>query len=92
MNFNYGSISTVTTSDHKRSVYQQQRKVEEPFENSAGHLPHKLYSNVMKPVALPPGRDRLLTRPDPTGSAKFANTIGTVRVAYSNGPMVELPL
>jgi hypothetical protein len=29
--------------------------------NNAGHLPHKLYSNIMKPVALPPGRDGLLT-------------------------------
>jgi hypothetical protein len=32
--------------------------------SSAGHLPHKLYSNIMKLVALPPGRDRLLTKPE----------------------------
>ena len=41
----------------------------------------KLYSNCIKPVALPPGRDRLLTRPAPTGSGTITNTIGTVRVA-----------
>ena len=40
---------------------------------------------VMKPVALPPGRARLSTKPAPTGSATIANTIGTVRVACSNG-------
>ena len=43
----------------------------------------------MKPVALPPGRARLSTKPAPTGSATTANTIGTVRVACSNGPTVE---
>ena len=31
----------------------------------------------MKPVALPPGRARLATKPAPTGSATVANTIGT---------------
>ena len=45
----------------------------------------------MKPVALPPGRARLSTKPAPTGSATIANTIGTVRVACSNGPTVEPP-
>ena len=35
----------------------------------------------MKPVALPPGRARLATKPEPTGSAAIANTIGIVRVA-----------
>ena len=38
-----------------------------------------------KPVALPPGRDRLSTRPAPTGSTAYTNTIGTVRVACSIG-------
>ena len=45
----------------------------------------------MKPVALPPGRARLSTKPAPTGSATFENTIGTVRVACNNGAMVEVP-
>ena len=33
---------------------------------------------IMKPVALPPGRARLSTKPAPTGSAATGNTIGTV--------------
>ena len=45
----------------------------------------------MKPVALPPGRARLSTKPAPTGSVTIGNTIGTVRVACSNGPTVEAP-
>ena len=45
----------------------------------------------MKPVALPPGRARLSTKPAPTGSPTTGNTIGTVRVACSNGPTVEAP-
>jgi hypothetical protein len=40
-------------------------------------------SNTKKPVALPPGRDRLSTKPEPTGSAAIGNTIGIVRVAWS---------
>jgi hypothetical protein len=50
-----------------------------------------LYSNSMNPVALPPGRARLSTKPAPTGSAMTGNTIGTVRVACNNGPTVEVP-
>src|SRR5262245_47956674 len=38
------------------------------------HLPLSLYSNAMKPVALPPGRARLSTKPAPTGSGTSANT------------------
>ena len=56
------------------------------FSNSS-HFPAKLYSNCKKPVALPPGFARLLTKPEPTGSGTMANTIGTVRVAWCNGPM-----
>ena len=37
----------------------------------------------MKPVALRPGRDRLSTKPEPTGSGTMTNTIGTVLVAWS---------
>ena len=33
----------------------------------------------MNPVALPPGRAKLSTKPAPTGSPMFGNTIGTVR-------------
>src|SRR5262245_37301385 len=59
--------------------------------NKSNHFPLKLYSNDIKPVTLPPGRARLSTMPFPTGSAVTVNTIGTVRVASSNGPTVEPP-
>ena len=36
-------------------------------------------------MALPPGRAKLATKPVPTGSTTTTNTIGTVRVACSNG-------
>jgi hypothetical protein len=54
-------------------------------------LDNQLAMNL-KPVALPPGRARLWTKPAPTGSATAANTIGTVRVTFSNGPRVEAPV
>ena len=38
-------------------------------------------TSVARPVMLPPGRDRLCTRPSPTGSATATNTIGMVAVA-----------
>src|SRR5436309_1098764 len=60
--------------------------------SSSSHFPLKLYSNCRKPVALPPGRDRLLTKPEPTGSGTIANTIGTVRVAWSMAPTDALPV
>ena len=51
--------------------------------SNSGHFPHKLYSNIIKPVALPPGCERLWTKPEPTGSGTSTKTIGTVRVASS---------
>ena len=53
--------------------------------SSSSHFPLMPNSNWVKPVALPPGRARLATKPAPTGSMVCANTIGTVRVACSNG-------
>ena len=50
------------------------------------------YSKIVNPVALPPGRARLSTKPAPTGSMTTANTIGTVRVACSNGATVAVPV
>ena len=50
-----------------------------------------LNSTLMKPVALPPGRAKLSTKPAATGSEATGNTIGTVRVAGSNGPRVGAP-
>ena len=60
--------------------------------SSSSHFPPKPYSYWTKPVALPPGRARLSTKPAPTGSATAVNIIGTVRVACSNGPTCEVPL
>ena len=59
--------------------------------NNSTHFTLKLYSNCIKPVALPPGRARLATKPAPTGSMTITNTIGTARVACSNGPTDEVP-
>ena len=53
--------------------------------SNSSHFALIPYSNCVKPVTLPPGRARLSTKPAPTGSGTFANTIGTVRVACSNG-------
>src|SRR6516165_339536 len=51
--------------------------------SNSGHFPHRVYSNCIKPVALPPGRDRLWTKPEPIGSGTTAKTTGMVRVAFS---------
>ena len=44
-----------------------------------------LYSKFEKPVILPPGWAMLWTKPAPTGSGTFTNTIGIVRVACCSG-------
>ena len=46
------------------------------------------YSKFMNPVMLPPGRERLSTKPAATGSETSTNTIGTVRVAGCNAPTI----
>src|SRR5262249_47001013 len=46
----------------------------------------------MKPVALPPGRARLSTKPAPTGSATAANTIGKVWLICCNAVTARVPL
>jgi N-acetyl-gamma-glutamyl-phosphate reductase len=48
--------------------------------SSSSHFPLKPNSNCVKPVVLPPGRDRLATKPRLTGSVVAKNTIGTSRV------------
>src|SRR5262245_12491558 len=59
--------------------------------STSSHFPLRPYSNMRKPVALPPGRAKFATKPAPTGSMTTANTIGTVRVACSNGATVVVP-
>src|SRR5262245_28677311 len=49
----------------------------------SSHFPPIIYSKLVKPVALPPGRARLCTQPAPTGSGTFTITIGMVRLACS---------
>src|SRR6516225_2139456 len=60
--------------------------------SNSSHFPLMPYSMLENPVALPPGRARLMAKPPPTGSLVFTNTIGTVRVARCSGAMPELPL
>src|SRR6476659_7563555 len=55
------------------------------------HFALKVYSNAMNPVALPPGRARLSTKPAATGSPTAGNTTGTLRVTCSKGRTVEAP-
>src|SRR3954447_6807873 len=58
--------------------------------SSSSHFPLRLYSNSKNPVVLPLGRVRLSTKPLPTGSMTFTNTIGTVRVACCNAARAGL--
>ena len=51
--------------------------------SNSSHLLTMVGSMIMKPVALPPGRARLLTKPLPTGSATITKITGTVRVWIS---------
>src|SRR5262249_42978838 len=60
--------------------------------SSSNHFPSMPYSVKLNPVALPPGRARLSTKPPPTGSPTFTNTIGTARVASSKGDKLGLPV
>ena len=46
---------------------------------------------MIKPVALPPGRAMLSTKPAPTGSTTFVKTIGMVRVACNIGGTAAAP-
>jgi len=60
--------------------------------NNSIHFALMPNSNSMKPVALPPGRDRAGTKPAPTGSLTCTNTTGSVRVASSSRPTTEEPM
>ena len=58
---------------------------------SSSHFAAIPNSLTMNPVALPPGRARLSTKPAATGSLTIGNTTGMIRVACNNGPIVEAP-
>ena len=49
-------------------------------------MPAIAASMLLKPVMLPPGFDRLATKPSPTGSATPAKTMGMIRVAVLESP------
>jgi hypothetical protein len=59
--------------------------------SSSSHFPLMLYSKLINPVAFPPGRAKLATKPPPTGSVTCTNTMGTRRVACSNDLMTVVP-
>src|SRR5262249_40234988 len=54
--------------------------------SSSSHFTLMPISKLINPVALPPGRARLSTRPAATGSAATGNTIRTVPVSRNKGP------
>ena len=60
--------------------------------NNSSRLPVESVNCRESPVALPPGRARLWTRPLPTGSAAAAITIGIVDVAFSTARTWASPL
>src|SRR5256885_8048206 len=59
--------------------------------SSSSHLPLKLYSKIMNPVTLPPGRASVSTKPAPTGSPTPTNTIGKLRVTRCNAATPRVP-
>ena len=60
--------------------------------SSSSHFVQIEYSNGVNPVALPPGRATLSTKPAPTGSGTCTNTIGTVRLTCCKACTGWLPL
>ena len=55
--------------------------------NNWTHLPPNVDWDSVKPVTLPPGRERLAAKPLPIGSDTSANTIGIVLVWLANAPV-----
>jgi hypothetical protein len=45
-------------------------------------------SKVRNPVMLPPGRERLATKPEPIGSETFTKRMGMVRVCFCRAAVV----
>jgi hypothetical protein len=58
---------------------------------SRSRLPFTSALKKLTPVALPPGRARLATRPSLTGSSPTPNTIGIVAVAFLAASTVREP-
>jgi hypothetical protein len=60
--------------------------------SSSSHLPPISPSVKTKPVIFPPGRERLSTKPSPTGSETAPNTIGIRPVVVTLGRVAALRL
>ncbi len=52
------------------------------------HFPPIELSKLLNPVMLPPGRDKLCTKPDSTGSEMFTNMIGITLVPFLSAAAV----
>src|SRR5262249_12747181 len=57
--------------------------------SNSSNFAFNVNSYEVKPVALPPGRARLVTNPPPTGSIVVTNTMGTVRLTCCKKPTIE---
>src|SRR6516165_1666645 len=60
--------------------------------SNSAHFPLMVYSKLEKPVILPPGCAMFWTKPAPTGSITFINTMGIVRVACCSDAIDTLPM
>ena len=58
--------------------------------SNSTHFALRPNSYSVNPVALPPGRARLATKPEATGSVTCTNTTGIVRVICNSGVTVEV--
>ena len=58
---------------------------------SSSRFPLLSGARVDKPVIFPPGRDKLATKPVPTGSSSWVMTMGTVVVAFLAGRVAASP-
>src|SRR5262249_33638055 len=89
---NLPSRHSITSSARASNVAAARVTVGAISLRSSNNFALKSYSNIMKPVALPPGSARLSTYPAPTGSGTITNTTGMERVACSTGATPELPV
>src|SRR5215467_1503101 len=74
-----GGVRGISKDCYSRNARRNLLQQLQPFSAQAVFIRHEA------------GRARLSTKPAPTGSPTTGNTIGTVRVACSNGPTVEAP-
>src|SRR6516165_11422835 len=59
--------------------------------SSSSHFPASVYSNLVNPVALPPGCARLSTKPPLTGSVTLLKTTGIFGFNRIRGAIAESP-